>query len=294
MMIPFSEENKTYFSQFNRGINKDHLCSANLFHRKMMIQDGYFGKLITYNQPPVTNFCSVDIHSLNYKQESMDQAIAQFNALDLKAEGVSIPPELLDQFQSQLIYDYLLKGSLCYIEQTKRTGVERFFATKNAAIIKAFSTLLAPTDKKKKLTNFQDQFKTSYQELETGVFKAVKLQPEVDGFHLAKQRINSKQQVSIIPRYSLVNYAQSLYKYYAGKEIISLIYTDDDGAKQKIRTSFNIHCIAKELDQTPLAVYNYLLGSWTSPLTIGQLSLPDLDKKQFCSVPLLNINDIKA
>lgn len=91
-----------------------------------------------------------------------------------------------------------------------------------------------------------------------------------------------------------MNYAQSLYKYYEDKDTILLVYTDDDGVKQRVHTSFNIHYIAKKFNQTPLAIHNYLLDNWTSPLTIGKLSLPDLDKKQFCSVPLLNINDIQA
>jgi hypothetical protein len=214
-LVMFSVKNtdKAYFSQFERDINKDDFCVINGFHYGMYNRGLQENMLITSNNQPQISFNTVDISDLNYKGNTLDSAVAYFSTLDLGMAGLNIPSGSVRRIHSQLISSYMLNGSLCYVEEKRGAGIERFFATKNASLLKAFSPLLAAKDKKKSLNSFDEQFMNTHHELETGIFRVVKLVPNIDGFHMSKHRINTNKNGFIIPRYAVVNFSNTIAKY---------------------------------------------------------------------------------
>lgn len=278
-----------YFSYVGRSLVN--ACCSNSGLHNDLYKRGIQGFFITFNRDLPT-FRTVNIGETIIGHTTLDKAMAQANANELRKLGLILPLDFSKKYINSLDISYILNSSLCWVSVTTKKGKTTFFATKNPNILSIMSPHFAKTEAKKSFDNFLTQLNTSYSELTTGIFEVVTLTPDTLGLKLGKAKINCNDEETIITTmYSIGNYIDAITGFLNRHKVI-LTYIENDEEKSFV-TSLKPALISCWLRTKNKTYINEVIKNSSSAYIFGQLTLPDLYKKnKFVTLHVLSIKSL--
>jgi hypothetical protein len=288
------QEQRQYFDFVNCPIDSNALCAANLFHSQMDKLGISQNRLITWNGVPQM-VSSLDMSLIPYQGGSyLQEALAKYTADYMRRQRYLLPVGVEKKWAVSLLDGYFLKSCLVYGEYTSRSGVKvRLLVTKSAGVLHALRSRSAPSELRKTPERFAEQTELSYNELESGIFQAVSVIPEADGYHFKKVKINTRNKGFLVPYYSLLNWGFALGAHLASRQSV-LSYTVE-GLETEVLTSLEPEVLAKWMGTYPQDAVASLSRSWRSSLLAGEVTVPNLQSPgQFVTVPVLGVQRVEA
>ncbi|MFC5530478.1 hypothetical protein [Cohnella yongneupensis] len=285
--------NEHAYFRINGVPNVPALSVDNAFHRDMYSRGVEEGLLITCGRKPITPFRSVDISEMITERGTLDDGVAFYSAVELRQSGLPLPIGFEQRYKLPLIYAYMLNSALCYVEVSRKNGMDTFFATKSYEVIQAFSHELAETEKRKKVEDYEQQLLTSHTELQSGIFEFVKLVPDRGGFKIFKAKVNTnKKDTIVIPMYSIANFIDSIIRF-LGRHHVMIKYVED-GQEYQFVTSLREDILFQWLDTKNSADVKKVQESWQNPFSFTEMTLPELSRDHtFVTVRALDITSIR-
>lgn len=279
-----------YFSYFNKPLVPAY-CVRNGLHSEMYSR-AKKGFLVNFLNP-LDTFRSINISEIVTEKDNLDRVLAKNSANELSAMGLDLPINFQQQHVINLNCSYILNSCLCFVLVETKKGIKTFFATKSSYILSALKPHFAVTELKKKLDNFQLQFTTSYNEVNTGVFETVTFSNDKGGLRLGKAKINcNAKSTVIIPMYVIGNYLDSLDNHLRKNKVV-ITYKGSDGDKEVVTTLIPA-LIAKWLRTNNKKDVEKVIDNSQNPYVFGELFLPDLyNKNKFVNFHALSIKSVK-
>lgn len=285
------QKQHNYFGYIGKPL-ADAYCINNGFHDEMYTCGSkkrcfmnYLNKMDTFRTVNIADMISDNI--------SLQEALAEYNASELRSMGLALPLNFSKQHINELNASYILNSSLCCVTTVTKKGTNSFFTTKNPNIFVAISNNIAETGSKKNLNNFRLQFTSSYSELSTGKFEILTLTNDAGGFKLGKAKVNCNSKDTILTTvYSLGNYVDSVFNYLCKNKVL-ILYTDGDKEKSLVTTLIP-EIVQKWIYTKDKNEATRVIENAQNPYVFGELVLPNLYKRNdFVSLHVLSIKSIR-
>lgn len=293
-MSIYSTGSRSYFDFVNRPIDPHALCATNLFHCQMDKRGATEKCLVTWNGAPQT-FRSLDLSLIPYRGDQyLSDVLANYMADYMRRQRYLLPVGVEKKLAASLVVGYQLESCLSRSVSISRAGVkEQSLVTKSAGVLHALRSRLAPSELRKSLEHFAEQTQLTYSELESGIFQAVSVVPEADGYHFKKVRINTRNKGFLVPYYSMLNWGFALGDHLASRQ--SVLSYMVEGLETEVLTSLEPEVLAKWMGTYPQDAVASLSRSWRSSLLAGEITVPNLQSPgQFVTVPVLGVQRVEA
>ncbi|UUZ83190.1 hypothetical protein LJK88_04450 [Paenibacillus sp. P26] len=279
------------FYSLERPIHPRLLAATNGLHHHLFERCRLERQFQTYSGVPARRHM-VDISHLYPGGVALSERIAAYSVRLLRQNGLTLPLGMEQQYRQELIHYYMLRSSMCYVSVTNKSGLtESFWATKQVSVLSALRERLSPVEKKKGVDRFTSCEALTYEELATGIFKVIKVMPDVDGFHLSKVKLNVKRRNICSTVYAMTHFANSLVKLLSAHSY-RLLYMENGEPVERL-TTLNRDVLASRMQTSPeqaVAVYE---SEYKNVFNYGYLTLPDLAKQQVSfRVPIVSIYSI--
>lgn len=267
-------------------------CSKNEFHSEMYELGHKKGFMVSFLNP-LNTFRSISINDIVTENGTLDEELAEYSGGELRNMGLALPINFSHSHRIELNASYILNSSLCWVSVESKKGRVTFFATKNPQILSALFPYFADTEKKKKFTNFQTQFTTTFTELNSGTFNVVALTNDNGGLRLGKARVNcNSKSIKITTMYALGNFIDSISNYLCKNKVL-IVYTENSEEKNLV-TTLVPDVLSKWLGTKDKQSIARIVDNSQNPFVYGELILPNLYKRnEFISLHVLSIKSIK-
>lgn len=270
----------------------DACCTNNGLHRDMYGLGTSKGHMVSFLKPMDT-FRSICISDIITEEGTLDKAIADYSAKELRNMGLALPVNFSSSHRSELNTSYILNSSLCWVSIKTKKGTNTFFATKSPFVLSGLYPNFAETEIRKRRISFNEQFITSYKELNTGIFQVVTLINDNGGLRIGKDKINCNAKNTIITTmYAIGNFIDSVSNY-LGKNKALIVYIEN-GEERNVVTTLVPTVVEKWIGGNDKSQAENIIKNSQNPFVYGELILPNLyTKKEFVNVPVLSIKSIR-
>ncbi|MFR2839393.1 MAG: hypothetical protein ACLTBU_09890 [Zhenhengia sp.] len=293
-MFPISEKVKRAYSWLHRGTTVEQVLDIpahlNLYHIAHKN-----GLLIDFLRPSGCH-CSRPLSQISgLANTPMDIQIAQVQQELLKGFGLNLGDDFYNLHLNNLLVNYLLYSSLCYVQTEGQNGLDSYYVTKQVAIIEGLKPFINSKDiAKLNKGYFNDRYGTELSELTESKHKVIVLRPDADGYHLGKGIFYSNSRNNAIyPAYVLRGYKKALLGVLK-RRVIRISCLDSLGGDIKFVTTLNGDALCKWLGVSEVnrcqPIWRQVEGSYCE----ANLTLPNLDvRNEFITINLLHIKNVQ-
>lgn len=225
----------------------------------------------------------------------MDIQMAKVQQEILKSFGLPLSHDFYNLHLNNLLVNYLLYSSLCYVQSEGIDGLDSYYVTKQSTILDALKPFIVSKDiAKLNKGYFDDRYKTELSELTESKHKVIVLRADADGYHLSKNTLYSNSKNTMIyPAYALRGYKKTLLGVLKCR-VIRLTCLDSSGGDIKFVTTLNGDALCKWLGISQLSQCQPIWQQVEGAYCEANLTLPNLDtKNEFVTINLLHIKNVQ-